>query len=168
MSGYTQRSAHSVANWVLCAIRDDLTQANREPVQRAYVAAGQVAWDDCCGMLVVAPERVFRSQAFPAEFTDREICDHGWLVIDFVALLVRCVPVVDDRGRAPSHEALDSSYKLLLEDAAVIWNTMQCVSLPDDWEKASLSQTFVGADGGCVGVETRFTIGVPQAKWGLA
>lgn len=161
------RSPHSVSEFVLCQVRDGLIAANRSDVQRAYVAAGAVAWDDCCGMLVVAPERVYRSQAFPAEFADREICDHGWLVLNLVVLLVRCVPVVDDRGRAPSQEALDDAYKNLLEDSAVVWNVLQCMSMPDDWDKAGLSQQFVGADGGCVGVESRLTVGVPVAKWGV-
>lgn len=161
------RSPHYVANWFVCRVNDELVNANRSPVQRAYVAAGQVAWDDCCGMLVAAPERIYRSQIFPGEFAEREICDLGWLNIDLVLLLVRCVPTVDDRGRAPSQAALDDAYKTLLEDAGVVWNAVQCADLPDDWEKASLSQTFVGADGGCVGVETRVTVGVPQSKWGV-
>lgn len=162
------RSVHSVANWVLCRVQDELTNANRDDVQRAYVAAGSVAWDDCCGMLVVAPERVYRSQVFPGEFTEREICDYGWLNVDLIVLLVRCVPTVDDRGRAPSQQALDDAYRSLLDDSAVVWNALQCADLPDDWEKASLSQTFVGADGGCVGVESRIIVGVPQSKWGVS
>jgi len=160
-------SPHTVSDWALCLVNDALTAANRDPVQRAYVAAGSVAWDDCCGMLVVAPERVYRSQSFPGEFADREICDNGWLVLNLLILLVRCVPVVDDRGRAPSQESLNDAYQNVLEDSAVVWNALQCVSMPDDWDKASLSQQFVGADGGCVGVETRVTIGVPQGKWGV-
>jgi hypothetical protein len=39
--------------------------------------------------------------------------------------------------------------------------------MPDDWDKAALSQQYVGADGGCVGVETRVTVGVPVGKWGV-
>lgn len=162
------RSVHSVANWFLCAVQDELRNANRDEVQRAYVAAGQVAWDDCCGTLVVAPERIYRSQVFPAEFAEREICDTGWLNIDLMVMLLRCVPTVDDRGRAPSKQALDESYQRFLEDAGVVWNALHCAELPDDWEKALLSQSFVGADGGCVAVESRIIIGVPQSKCGVS
>ena len=161
------RSPHTVSEWVLCLVRDALIAANRDDINRAYVAAGSVAWDDCCGMLVVAPERVYRSQSFPNEFADREICDNGWLVVNLVVLLVRCVPVVDDRGRAPSQVALDDAYQNILEDSAVVWNALQCASMPDDWDKAALSQQYVGADGGCVGVETRLTVGVPLGKWSI-
>lgn len=162
------RSPHYVADWFVCLINDELANANRDAVQRSYVAAGQIAWDDCCGMLVVAPERVYRSQIFPTEFVDREICDRGWLNLDLLILLVRCVPTVDDRGRAPSQTQLDQAYKKILDDAGVVWNAVQCAGLPDEWEKAGLSQAFVGADGGCIGIETRVTVGIPQSRWGVS
>lgn len=158
-------SPHTIANWALCLVGDALINANRPEVQRAYVAAGQVAWDDCCGMLVAAPERTYRSVEFPVEFTAEEDCYLGVIVVELVVLLVRCVPTVDDRGRAPAAEALDAAYRSLLDDAAVVWNALICADLYDEWQRANLSQTFVGADGGCIGVETRVTIGVPWTRW---
>jgi hypothetical protein len=116
-------------------------------------------------MLVVAPERVYRSIAFPAEATERELCFGGSLVVELVVLLVRCVPTVDERGRAPSSERLDDAYRSLLEDAAVVWDSIICCELPGEWERAAVSQTFVGAEGGCVGVETRVVIGLEQSRW---
>ena len=157
-------SSHAVATQLLCCIRDGLVNANRPNIQRAYVAAGSIAWDDCCGMLVVAPERIYRSQTFPTELTGPEDCIGGFIVVDLVAILVRCVPTVDDRGRAPSGHALDAAYKDLLEDAAVAWNSVLCCDW-EDWERGSVSQTFVGADGGCVAVETRVTFGLEQQRW---
>lgn len=158
-------STHRAGWHLLCCVRDGLLNANRDEVQRAYVAAGQVAWDDCCGMLVVAPERIFRSVEFPIEAQDRELCYGGSLVAQFVILLVRCVPTVDEMGRAPTSERLDAAYQSLLEDAAVVWNSVVCCDLPSEWERAAVSQTFLGADGGCVGVETRVMIGFDQEKW---
>jgi hypothetical protein len=161
------RSAHGVATWALCCARDALLNADREPVQRAFVAAGQVAWDDCCGMLVAAPERVFRTLEFPNENSTEEVCFGGHLAVEVVVLLVRCVPTVDERGRAPSSEALDAAYRSLIEDSAIVWNAAVCCDLPDDWVRASVSQTFVGAQGGCIGSETRFIIGIPQQRWAI-
>lgn len=157
-------SSHAVATHLLCCIRDGLVNANRPDIQRAYIAVGSIAWDDCCGMLVVAPERVYRSQTFPAEFVGPEYCVGGFIVVDLVALLVRCVPTVDDRGRAPSAAALDAAYKDLMDDAAVVWNSILCCDF-EDWERGAVSQTFVGADGGCVAVETRVTLGLEQQRW---
>lgn len=160
-------SSHDIAAWLLATVQNALVDCDREPINRAYVAAGQIAWDDCCGMLVVAPERVFKSARFPEQNADEELCWGGYLAIDFLVLLVRCVPVVDDRGRAPSAAALQSAYKELIEDAAVVYNA--CISpLPyEEWERALPTQTFVGAEGGCIAVETRLTLGIPQDLWGI-
>src|SRR6188472_1455578 len=72
------------------------------PITASYVAAGAVAWDSCCGLLVAAPERVYRSAAFPIEGTTDYVCEPSFLVVDVIVLLLRCVPVVDDRGTAPT------------------------------------------------------------------
>lgn len=159
------RSAHQVANAILCCVQDAMVNANRPQLSRAYVAAGEIAWDDCCGQLVVAPVRMYRSAAFPAEDGERYLCTTGVLSVELLVLLMRCVPTVDDRGRAPTSKQLDDAYKSLLDDAAVIWNAVICCDLDEDWDRANLSQTFVGAEGGCVGVETRITIGVELGAW---
>ncbi len=138
--------------------------AGSAPITTGYVGAGFVAWDDCCGQLVVAPERVYRSERFPVEFAELERCSAGFLVIDVVVLLVRCVPVVDDQGHPPAVAALDGAYAAVLADAATVWQVM-AGPLPDNWERAGLNQTFLGAEGGCIGVETRMKVGIDQDVW---
>jgi hypothetical protein len=135
-----------------------------EPITAAYVAAGSIAWDSCCGLLVVAPERVYRSADFPIEGTTDYVCETAFLVVDLVVLLLRCVPTLDDRGIAPAPSVLNASYGSLLTDAAVIWNVV-VDDLPEGWERSAVDQTFVGAAGGCVGVETRLSVGLPQSVW---
>lgn len=158
-------STADLSQWVLDTALQALTDCNREPITTAYVGAGVPSWDDCCGTLVVTPEQVFLSQTFPAPFADRVICDDGYVAVTLSVLLVRCAPVVDDRGRAPSAAAMNAAYQALLEDAAVIQNAMM-LPLPDDeWMRTTPTQSFVGAQGGCIGVETRFTLGVPQSQW---
>ena len=159
------RSPHAMADWWLCVVREALTGHSRDPIGRAYVAAGAIAWDDCCGMLVVAPESVYRSVTFPTENTDEENCYAGDIAMNLLILLVRCVPVVDDRGRAPSGEALDGAYRNLMDDAAVIWNAVTCVDLPESWMRSGVRQSFVGANGGCIGIETRLTVGLDYTNW---
>lgn len=158
-------SPHSVGTWLLCLVRDALVAANSAPISHAYVGAGVIAWDDCCGTLVVAPETVYRSESFPTENTTEDFCWGGEIALSLVVLLVRCVPVVDDRGRAPTSAELDDAYKALLVDAATVWDAIVCAELPDEWERASVRQTFVGAEGGCIGVETRLTLGIEQKSW---
>lgn len=159
-------STIDVAQWLLTTTKQALIDCNRETISTSYVGSGSIAWDDCCGTLVVTPERVYRSQQFPTEDTDEVICFDGLIAIEFVVLLLRCVPVVDDRGRAPEDSAMQVAYNNLLGDAAVIYNALTGV-FPDYWERTNPSQTFVGADGGCIGVETRITIGLEQSRFGI-
>lgn len=161
-----EQSAHDVSSWFLATTLQALEDCGREPISRAYVAAGSIAWDDCCGMLVVAPERVYRSVIFPTENNDEDECFGGYLTIDLLVLLVRCVPTVDDRGRAPSSASLQAAYQRIIEDAAVVMNAVT-TDLPDTWVRAAPAQTFIGAEGGCIGVETRFTIGLEQPSWAI-
>ena len=160
------QSTLNVAQWLLSTTQQALIDCGRDDINRAYVAAGDIAWDDCCGMLVVAPERVFRSDNFPNQLVDEEFCFGGYLAVEYVVLLVRCVPTVDERGRAPSQAQLQAAYNTLLGDAAVVYNAVT-TDLPDDWVRATPTQTFVGAQGGCIGVETRVVIGIEQDQWAI-
>ena len=164
MSDVVATTSYDVCELWLTRTLEALQECNSEPVTASYVAAGAVAWDSCCGLLVVAPERVYRAAAFPIEGTTDYICESSLLVVDLVVLLLRCVPTIDDRGVAPSPAALGSAHEALLTDAAVIWNVV-VGELPEGWQRANVDQTFVGADGGCIGVETRMAIGLAQSLW---
>ena len=127
---------------------------------------GQIAWDDCCGQLVVTPELVFRSDVFPSEMTGDEQCDIWDVGVNLLVSLNRCVPGPDDMGRPPSAMALQTAHESILRDAAIIWATVEA-PFPDsyEWERALLRQTILGGFGGCVAVETRFTLGVSSVMW---
>lgn len=141
-----------------------LEACGAEKITASYVAAGAIAWDTCCGLLVVAPERVYHSAAFPVEGTTDYVCESAELVVDIVILLLRCVPTVDDRGNPPSPHDLSAAYEQILSDAAVIWN-VAVGELPEGWQRSNVDQGFVGAQGGCVGVETRMSVGLGQDAW---
>lgn len=156
-------SVYEVCATVTDLVRTGLESAGR-PVNRAHVGAGAVAWDDCCGLLVVAPERIYRSRAFPVEYTGMEECSAGFITINLVVLLVRCVPMLDAGGQAPPVPEMDAAYRDFLEDAALVWNIVSG-PLGDTWDRAGVAQVFSGDDGGCVGVETRVTIGIDTEVW---
>lgn len=159
-------STFDVAQWVQQTSLTALADCGREAISLTYVGSGGIAYDDCCGTLVVVPERVYRSNAFPTEDTDEVICFDGLIAIELTVLLLRCVPVVDERGRAPSQTALQTAYNNLLGDAAVIYNALTG-DFPEYWERTNPSQTFVGAQGGCIGVETRLVIGLEQSQFSI-
>lgn len=157
-------SAVDVCELWLSRTKEALEACGSEPITASYVAAGLIAWDSCCGLLVVAPERVYRSAEFPVEGTTDYVCESGFLVVDIVVLLLRCVPTINDRGQAPTPAAMQAAYESILNDAAVIWN-VAVGELPEGWQRARVDQGFVGAQGGCVGVETRLSVGLAQSVW---
>lgn len=160
----TAVSPLTVCQVVLDQVRGALEACGADPLNRVHVAAGFVAWDDCCGMLVTAPERIYRTAIFPNEGPDPNGCFDGFIAVDTVTLLVRCVSVLDDRGQPPSVAALAADYGEVLWEAGIVWDSL-VQALPNEWESANLSQAFTGAEGGCIGVETRLTVGVDETVW---
>lgn len=136
-----------------------------DPVTTTYTGVGLVAWDDCCGQLVVTPERIFRYLTFPNEATADEQCFGGELGVVVAVTLVRCVPTPDDSGRPPTAARLQVAHERVLDDAAIVWNSL-VGPLPDPlWERASVSQEFTGSEGGCISINTRLTVGVGAIDW---
>lgn len=160
---YTQ---FDLCEWLLGGILAELDACSSEPITTAYSGAGLVAWDDCCGQLVVTPERVYRTQEFPIEDTTDERCSGGTIAVQLLATLVRCVPSPDDSGNPPNSAALSAAHKRILDDGAICWQAMSSPLDPDlEWERAGLAQTIVGGEGGCIAIESRVTIGVEANVW---
>lgn len=157
-------SAADVCRYWLNEFADALTECDRPEPKTRYVGAGQVSYDDCCGMLVVSPENIFRWTTFPVPETDIERCISGLLGVSLLVTLVRCVPTQSSTGRPPQPSALDAAYTGLLLDAAVIFDRATG-ELPEGWERSAVDQIFAGPGGGCVGVETRLTVGLDQERW---
>ena len=164
---------YTVAAAVLATVQAALEAAER-PVGRTLVAVGAFVVDDCCaGHLAVAPERVWRTTArWPDEAGADEVCGENPIAVSLLVRIDRCVPVVLDNGDPPPSAQVEAAHSGVLTDAAIIWNTLAGDDvLGDDgtgyalWERASLSQDFVAAEGGCVGVETRVTFGIPAESW---
>jgi hypothetical protein len=143
---------------------DALTACARPPITTSYVAAGIVPWDDCCGTLTVGLENVFRTGVFPNPGPDPTGCFDGYIAVQLVVLVVRCLPTIDDSGDPPEAADMAAAYKALLVDAAVVWNAVLGLADPDT-EVDGPQQTFVGAEGGCIAAETRFTLSVDGDRW---
>lgn len=153
-----------VCRYLLDEVHASIVSCGRPECKTRYVGAGEVPWDDCCGLLVVSPESVFRYKTFPNVSAEIEDCINGFIGLDVLVTLVRCAPTLSDQGITPSAQVLDDAYTGLSKDAAVVWSSLSG-PIPDDWERAGLAQTFVGATGGCIAVETRLQIGLEQTRW---
>ena len=155
-----------LCEWMRGLILAELDECARPAITTTYSGVGIVAWDDCCGQLVVSPERIYRTTTFPGETAEPEYCCFGGTIaVPLLATLVRCVPVPDDRGRPPKADALAAAHKAILDDAAVVWQAVSRPAMPNEWERAIVSQSFIGAEGGCISIETRLTVGVEAAQW---
>lgn len=155
-------SVGEVCAYWLDEIRQALIDCDRPDLSTWYVGIGEIPLDDCCGLLVVQPTNVYRYVEFPGEWAAREYCAHGDIAVSLNVILARCIPVLDDRGRAPSPDSLTNAHASVMTDAAVIWSRANG-DLPDGWLRSGVSQTFGGPLGGCVIVETQFTIGLEQS-----
>jgi hypothetical protein len=156
--------AASALAQVLAYAHDALVACDVE-VGTAFVGAGLIAWDDCCGMLVVVPERVYATGVFPNEGPDVNNCYDGLIAMDVVVLFLACMPTVDDRGRPPTAAQMESAYGAFLHAAAVLWNALYSLPAEWGWEQSGINQTFLGTEGGCIGVETRVTVGLDAETW---
>lgn len=130
------------------------------PVGRVLVAPGlEVAWDECCdGQLWARVVEARESDAVlaPARLADGSACGPGAWLVTFGVGVLRCTPSVDDRGRAPTADALTANALLLLEDQADVCLAIKCsgvVASPRGMAWAPL-----GPEGGCAGGEWTFEV----------
>jgi hypothetical protein len=162
----TPSGPFEVCEFVRAGIEADLIECGRQPVTTTYPGVGIVPWDDCCGQLVVGPERIFRTVSFPTEVATDEQCYGGDIAVSLLVTLVRCIPVPSSKGRVPTAAAIAAAHKNLLDDAAVVWKSVTApYPVEYEWERALVDQQFVGASGGCIAVETRLTVGVSAEQW---
>lgn len=155
----------AVAEVMLSRVREALEAcATSVEINESYVVLGDLVWDDCCGILAAAPLRTFSSRQFPTPAQDVTNCTSSQLCVELVVILLHCAPQMDDQGNPPSVADMVASSTATANDAAVVYNTLAVADLPEGWERANVEQTFQ-AEGGCVAVDTRITIGLPQMDW---
>jgi hypothetical protein len=76
----------------------------------------------------------------------------------FQVVITRCVPVVDDRGRAPTVAALTNAAQVLMQDA---WLLLQSSNEMDDYLGIIATVEATDAEGGLQSVVMTLTLGVP-------
>ena len=157
-------NAASACGQLLAYVTAALTACQVE-IHSSFVGAGLIAWDDCCGMLVVVPERIYRTAAFPVEGPDADGCYDGLIAMQVTVLWLACMPVLNDQGVPPTAAVLQAAYTDFLNAAAIVWNALDALPGEWAWESTGLNQTFLGTDGGCIGVETRLTVGLDAETW---
>lgn len=84
---------------------------------------------------------------------------------EMVVTLLRCAPVVSERGCPPSCEELEAAARTVHVDAATVYSALQCC-LPQTAGRRGRrfvmgEGRILGPQGGCVGVEQRVTVALP-------
>jgi hypothetical protein len=168
-----------VAETIRQCIHDELEEnATGGAPGRSCVIWGAIAWDDCeCGQLTVALGRQFPTGNSPNEGSAalRSGAQHRQSKCGFpiwgqtlTASILRCAPVQDGQGNAPTCEALSEAALRATEDAWRVRNAVVCClrGLNADgvlYEWAVTGQDAVGPQGACQG--SALTMNVFVDNW---
>lgn len=119
---------------ILAAIQAAYVTAGVALPDRAYVAEGPPAYD--CEQIVVAFTRMYPGLPFRDDPTAPVLKAVLLRSVTFAVHVVRCIPVVDDYGNAPSAEMLDGTAAAVLTDAYLL-----PTSVVKAWHAGDLSGT---------------------------
>lgn len=109
---------YDLAAAALAAVEDEYAFADVALPARRYVAEGPPAYD--CEQVVLAFVRGYPGVPFAenaAGLAERAMYVRS---VTLALHVVRCIPVVDDKGRPPKVPALDASASLILTDAFLV------------------------------------------------
>ena len=155
LSGRVASPAPSTVHSTALAVLKGGAAALSNAVSQAYVSPGaEVAWDECCaGHLYVRVVSV--TPVFGPRAADGNPCSiRYWQAILALGTL-RCVEVVDDRGRGPRPYDLTADAAVLHQDMADLGAFLTSGTNASDMEWSAQ-----GPEGGCVSGEWTFSVKV--------
>lgn len=155
MSGHVASPTPSVVHSTALALLKGGAAALSNTVAQAYVAPGaEVAWDECCaGHLYVRTVAV--TPVFGPTAADGNHCSIRYWNATLALGTLRCVEVVDDRGRGPRPFDLTADAAILNQDMADLGMFLTSSTNASDMEWSAY-----GPAGGCVSGEWTFTVKV--------
>lgn len=130
---------------------------------RMFISVGPPVWDSeaCCGQgqLTAHVDRVYPVGNFPSQNNQVNLCQTP-LAADVVITLLRCYPTMDEHGTVPTHLELQAAGESLNRDLFILTTGLLCcLSAKKRMQKfVFLGAREVGPQGGCAGIELRFTI----------
>jgi hypothetical protein len=149
-----------------CAF-DGVDNAGDLEINRVCLVPGEIAWDNCqCGQLALSEVRRYPSNNFPLEEVDHTAeCGAGYIVVNFLIALTRCVPSSGEDGEPPPCDDLSLAALQLFRDMGMLRSAVECClsSLYDTNQLIAFelgAQEVVGPQGGCVGSTLAVQIGI--------
>lgn len=139
---------------VMTVARDLLTASwdalDHKPGRSILQPGMSVAWDDCCdGQLWV------RINSASPVYQNGSGCSVA-MDVTYSVGLVRCVAVLDDRGRAPRPERITEDGLAAIDDMCTLYSTLDNLKLGHRLNIGNW--TPLGPNGGCAGGEWAVTI----------
>lgn len=159
----------TVVTGAATAVREGLISTGCGDVNRfCPIVPGNIAWDECdCGMLAQTITQTFPSNVFPTAAVDQRqtACGPNLLVVNVLATLVRCVPIMDDNGNPPNCLALEDAAVQLECDRQVLRYSITCYlrSLRDQYTIHEFSvgaASSTGPEGACAGIELPYQFAI--------
>lgn len=137
------------------------------PVSRIGVVHGEVVWDECCeGYLYIRVMQNTRANPFPQASTAPTTC--SLIPTAQVELgILRCAPVMDDNGVAPSAAEQSEFAQTAIRDKSILYHVL--MSHYPDWAKFPVvidKWTPLNIQGGCGGGAWQFYIDVALCPCG--
>lgn len=119
-----------------------------------YQPGAEVAWDGCCDgqlwgrVVTISPGGVqpIKANGLP--------CGIGHWDVTLALGIIRCVGVVNDKGKPPTAERITNDGAQMLADLAALQEVITCLG----FTRTVVAWTPVGPQGGCAGGEWTFTV----------
>lgn len=128
MAGTGPQDLHTLAVDLLAAMVESLDTI---PVyeasligapERQFVSPGTPVWD-CCDQIAIHPPLIQQGGTEPSGLAAGKRHLFGTIThVTFLGTATRCIPTVDDLGRAPTLAALQASAEQLNADGWALWN----------------------------------------------
>jgi hypothetical protein len=138
---------------------------------RVSVVAGLIAWDGCdCGALYLYANQTYESDDWPNQKVSHDVSDGCGAIYEgteYVMQVLECAPTPQGQDNAPTVQAEDTAAQLIRQDAYQVRRAVKrwlCAAREDgDIQEYIVDvQIIQGPEGGCVGTEIRFRVGLNQ------
>lgn len=137
------------------------------PVGRVGAVHGAVVWDECCeGFLFIRVVNTSLTTAFPQASQVPTNCSSTLATLVELGIL-RCAPVLDNNGLAPSAQAQSDFAREMIRDKSILYDVL--MSHNPDWSNFPIvitSWTPLDIEGGCGGGAWQFYIDVALCPCG--
>lgn len=138
---------------------------------RVAVVPGLIAWDGCdCGAMYLFANQTFEVEDWPNQKITNDIsdqCSAPYEGTEYVLHVLECAPSGSGNSTAPTVEEQEAAARLVRRDAYQVRKYLKlwlcnARASEDIAEYIVDTQIVQGPEGGCVGTEIRFRVGLNQ------